>query len=231
MREEKRIYDAMWHDFGQVIKNEHYQTDPLIEDPRDSRRGITALSYLQNSKALIHEVSDFLQKLQILEPGQYYPPLSDWHLTVLTIITCCENFHLSETEGQDYAEVFKNAVRDIGSFDIQFKGITASPSCILLQGFMPDESLSYLREKLRAAFNQSHLYMSRDSRYQIATAHSTMVRFKESLQNPNRLFEFLKDYREFDFGVHTVDCVKLVSIDWYVKKEHTKLLANVPLTL
>ncbi|MDW6005153.1 2'-5' RNA ligase family protein [Vibrio mangrovi] len=229
MGEEKRIYDTMWRNFEQVVKTGQYQTDPLIDNPHDSRRGMTTLSYLRNSTSLVNEISNFLQKIKSLEPEQYYQPLSDLHLTILTIITCFENYHLSESEGQDYAEIFKEAVRGIGSFDIQFKGITASPSCILLQGFMPDEMLSDLREKLRAAFGQSHLHASRDSRYNIATAHSTVVRFKAPLRDPDMLFRFLKDYREFDFGIHTVNRVELVFNDWYLKDAHTKQLAEVSL--
>ncbi|MEI8631713.1 hypothetical protein P4S72_05615 [Vibrio sp. PP-XX7] len=75
---------------------------------------------------MTNEVLNFLHRVKFLKPEQYYQPISDLHLTVLTIMTCFENFHLSENEEQDYAEIFKEAVRDIGSFEIQFKGITAS---------------------------------------------------------------------------------------------------------
>lgn len=137
---------------------------------------------------------------------------------------------MSDSEGQDYAEVFKEAVRDVGSFEIQFKGITASPSCVLLQGFMPNELLSDLRQKLRVAFGSSKLHTSRDQRYNIATAHSTVMRFKESLRDSKKLLECLSAYREFDFGVHTIDRVELAFNDWYLKKANTKRLAESSLT-
>ncbi|CAG8999742.1 MAG: hypothetical protein CENE_01721 [Candidatus Celerinatantimonas neptuna] len=229
MNEEMHIYDEMWRNFKQVIKTGQYQTDPLIDHPNDTRRGITTLSFLRDSTPLVNNVSHFLQRVKTLEPEQYYPPVTDLHLTILTIITCFEHYHLSECEGQDYAEIFKEAVKDAGSFEIQFKGVTASPSCILLQGRMPDELLSDLREKLKVAFSQSHLHMSRDARYNIATAHSTVVRFKAPLRDTNRLLECLKKYREFDFGVHPVNQVKLVFNDWYLKANHTQPLASVPL--
>ncbi|MGF1742291.1 hypothetical protein L4C34_14620 [Vibrio profundum] len=231
MREEKHIYDKMWRNFERIVTASQCQTDPMIDNSADSRRGITSLSYLSDSKPLTSNISSFLSELKSLEPEQYYQPISGLHLTVLTIITCFEGFHLSESEGQDYAEVFKEAVRDIGSFEIQFKGITASPSCVLLQGFMQNELLSNLRQKLRVAFRNSKLHMSCDQRYNIATAHSTIVRFKESLRDSNKLLECLNAYREFDFGVHTVDKVELVFNDWYLKKDNTKRLAESPLTL
>ena len=62
MREEKRIYDKMWSNFEQVMKTGRYQTDSLIDNPNDNRRGITTLSYLRDSTSLINEVSNFLQR-------------------------------------------------------------------------------------------------------------------------------------------------------------------------
>jgi len=229
MINEKHIYDEMWRNFSKAIETNQYQYDPLVNNPNDTRRGITALSYLRHNKSLTTEVSNFLQQIKIKEPEQYYQPVSDLHLTVLSIVTCTENFYLSDSSALDYAEIFKEAVRNTGSFDIHFKGITATPSCILLQGFMPNELLTDVREKMRAAFNKSSLHASIDSRYKIATAHSTIVRFTESLRDPHLLFEFLKRYREYEFGSHTVDKLELVFNNWYQQKEHTKLLAEAAL--
>lgn len=229
MKEEKLIYDGMWENFEQVMKTEEYQNDELIDNPTDNRRGITTLSYLRNDTQLTNNISSFLSEIKDLEPEQYYPPISDLHVTILTIITCFEDFHLSDSEGQDYAEVFKEATRSVGPFELKFKGVTASPSCILLQGFMQNECLHELRNKLRAGFNKSKLHFGKDARYNIATAHSTVVRFKRPLNNANQLLELLEEYREYDFGTHNVNSVRLVTNDWYLKESNTKELARVML--
>ncbi len=221
----------MWDNFEQVIKAGTYQTDKLIDSPSDNRRGITTLSYLRGSTPLTENISNFLNDLKSLEPEQYYPAISELHVTVLTIITCYENFHISDSEGQDYAEVFKEAVQSVSPFELKFKGVTASPSCILLQGIMQGESLNELRNSLRTGLKKSKLQFGKDARYNIATAHSTVVRFKQPLHNANQLFELLKKYREYNFGTHTVGSVRLVTNDWYLKENNTKLLAEVKLDL
>jgi len=227
---EKNIYDQMWNSFSQAMDTNQYQTDPLINDPADNRRGITALSYLHHSNSLTSQVARFQQQVKGLEPDQYYQPMSDLHLTVLSIVTCTKGFALSASDEQKYAEVFKQALRDAGSFDIHFEGVTASPACILLQGFMPDELLSDVREKLRVAFKHSSLHASIDSRYKIATAHSTIVRFNNQLNDPRRLSELIGRYRDYDFGSHTVDKLDLVFNNWYQQKQHTRLLAECSLS-
>lgn len=229
MREEQDIYQQMWRDFSQVIETNQYKIDPLINNPSDTRRGITALSYLRHSEVLTAEVSDFLQQIKVMEPEQYYQPVSDLHLTVLSIVTCRENYSLSDSRARDYAEIFKEAVQDSGSFDIHFRGITATPDGILLQGFMPDELLADVREKLRVAFKNSLLDSSIDSRYKIATAHSTIVRFIAPLRSPHLLFERLKHYRDYEFGTHSVDKLELVFNNWYQQQQHTRLLAEAAL--
>lgn len=226
MNAEKEIYDGMWKSFSQAIDGNQYQFDPLINDPSDTRRGITALSYLHYSRSLSSQIARFQERVKEIEPDQYYQPITDLHLTVLSIVTCSENFALPASAALDYAEVFEEALSETGAFEIHFKGITASPSCILLQGFMPDELLSDVREKLRVAFKQSPLYSSIDTRYKIATAHSTIIRFKDRLKNPRKLYELMQNYRDYDFGIHSVKKLDLVFNNWYQQKEHTRLLAE-----
>ena len=120
MINEKHIYDEMWRNFSKAIETNQYQYDPLVNNPNDTRRGITALSYLRHNKSLTTEVSNFLQQIKIKEPEQYYQPVSDLHLTVLSIVTCTENFYLSDSSALDYAEIFKEAVRNTGSFRNNF---------------------------------------------------------------------------------------------------------------
>lgn len=226
MAAEKHIYNEMWDTFSKAVTSNHCQIDRLINEPSDTRRGITVLSYLHQNSVLVSEITNFQNHLKSLEPNQYYQPKTDLHLTVLSIITCVDNFSLSKNGALAYAEVFNDALSNVGSFEIHFNGVTASPNCILLQGFMPNELLSDLREKLRVAFKLSPLHTSIDSRYKIATAHSTVVRFNTPLNDPCKLFEILCQYRDYDFGTQTIDKLKLVFNNWYLQKDYTKILAE-----
>ena len=61
---------------------------------------------------------------------------------------------------------------------LTYKGVTASPSCLMIQGFMNHESLNITRNNLRKKLKNTTLQQSIDKRYSIQTAHSTVCRFR-----------------------------------------------------
>ena len=96
---------------------------------------------------------------------------------------------------------------DVNKIKIHYKGITASPSAIMIQGFPSDETLNNLRNRLRENFKNSGLQQSIDSRYEISTAHSTIMRFQDKLQNPEKLIETATKFRDYDFGEFEVKSI------------------------
>lgn len=223
----KKTYDDMWVNAIQRFKNDQYEVDHLINSPEDTRRGVTILSYLNNG--VVVKIGEFLDELKDIEPQQYYYPKSELHLTVLSIITCIEDFKLSDIDVKTYSDAFKEAVKNIGPFTVKYSGITASPSCILVQGFPEKEQLNSLRSKLRSSFKKAKLHTSIDVRYEISTAHATVVRFTAPLRNRDEFIKVLSKYRKSDFGTLQVDKLDLVFNNWYQDLSVTKLLCSCEL--
>lgn len=116
-----------------------------------------------------------------------------------------------------------------GPLEIQCRGITASPGCVLVQGFPLNEQLHALRENLRREFRASPLHSTIDSRYKIATAHSTIARFQAPLRDPHKLLQLLEQYRTYDFGISRIQHLDLVFNNWYQQLLHTHPIAQHPL--
>lgn len=222
MNELNAIYGRLWEESYPQFQNGVFQLDSLILSPEDQRRGITLLARITNP--VDQEISCFLNDANSLEPHQYYYPASDLHLTILSIITCVEGFHLSSIDPQEYAEVIRNYCSQYHSFKIAFRGLTASNSCIMVQGFPDDDQLNSLREDLREGFSASHFCHSIDSRYPIKTAHSTVIRFQNPVGDSNSFVKLLEKYRDHEFGVLEVNQLELVFNDWYQTKSNTILL-------
>ncbi|WP_343707224.1 hypothetical protein [Flavobacterium sp.] len=74
--------------------------------------------------------------------------------------------------------------------------------------------------------SNSGLQQSIDSRYEISTAHSTIMRFQEKLQNPKKLIETVENFRDYDFGEFEVKNLELVYNDWYQRKSSTRVLGD-----
>ena len=224
MSDMKKIYDGMWNNSLQRIKGDKYEIDNLINCSKDTRRGMSVLSYLSDEIGVA--ISTLLDQLQRIEPEQYYYPANEFHLTVLTVITCFEGFKLSDIDVKAYSDAFQQAVEDIGPFKIRYSGITASPSCILVQGFPDDEQLNLLRGKLRSSFERANLRTTTDLRYEISTAHTTVVRFKSPLRNRDAFIELLSKYRNIDFGTLEVDRLDFVFNNWYQELSVTNKLSS-----
>jgi 2'-5' RNA ligase len=224
MSDLKNLYSTMWIDSIDKFKNNNCEIDTLINDQSDMRRGITVLSYLD--KPVGEKISNFLDELKAIEPEQYYYPISELHLTILSVISCITGFKLSSINVEAYSSVFQETIRGIDGFKINFKGITVSPSCILIQGFPDSKQLNHLRDSLRESFKASKLESTIDSRYKLSTAHITAVRCLAQFKNNNKLMTVLSKYRNYDFGTLEINSLDLVFNNWYQNSSITKNLSS-----
>ncbi|MCA0229134.1 MAG: mutarotase [Bacteroidetes bacterium] len=217
-------YQQMWLAANEGFAKGHFEYDSLIDSPNDSRRGITLIG--RPSEESKKAIGKMLQNLLPLEPQQYYYPSTDIHLTVLSIISCYEGFLLSAIHPQEYIDRIREVIKKYAGFRVRFSGITASSSCVLVQGFPMDDTLAAIRNDLRTTFKTSSLQHSIDKRYSIQTAHSTVIRFRVPLVQPVAFVERLQAFYAHDFGTFEVNMLELVYNDWYQRSENTLLLES-----
>ncbi|MFB9076576.1 2'-5' RNA ligase family protein [Flavobacterium procerum] len=223
----KKHYDQLYQESSKVILSNNYAIDYEIKNEQDSRFGITLLLRPdEKTKSAVHL---FLNELQKIEPNQYYYPDSDIHITIMSIISCYNGFTLDKINVEEYISIIQKSLIDLNEIKIRFQGVTASASALMLQGFPADESLNILRNNLRGNFKKTNLEQSIDSRYAISTAHATVMRFQEKLQNPTKLIETTEKFRSFDFGEFRAENLELVFNDWYQRTEKTIHLKNFSL--
>ena len=218
----KEHYNKLYQDSIKKIKSDSYQVDKLIDSDNDKRFGITLLLRPDNSVKV--NIQKFLSEIKVIEPHQYFYRDSDLHVTVMSIISCYDGFNLSQIRIKDYVETIKKSIMGVSCFNIEFKGLTASPSCLMVQGFPENNSLTQIRDSLRVDFKETGLEQSMDKRYAIQTAHSTIFRLKEDIENKESFLDTLEKYRDYYFGTSAVDSLELVFNDWYHRKEYVKEL-------
>lgn len=217
-------YNKLYEDSIQKIIIGNCQIDNLIDSPTDKRFGITLV--IRPDSHVKKNIQDFLYKLKVIEPDQYYYPSSDIHVTVMSIISCYEGFKLTNISIRDYIKIIEKSIGKQKDIKIEFKGITASPSCIMVQGLLHDNTLNNIRDNLRLNFAGSGLQQSIDQRYSIQSAHSTVVRFRKKLTQKDAFLNCLEEYRKYNFGTTKVDAIDLVFNDWYQRKELVKELCQ-----
>ncbi len=217
----KKHYLSMWNNSFQKFTDGKFEIDKAINS-EDNRRGIALI--IRPDEKTKKSIRAFLNELKKVEPNQYYYPAGDLHITILSIICCYDGFDLGKINLEKYVGIIEDAVKNFSPFDVSFKGITASPSCIMLQGFPDWEMINCLRESIRSSFQNSGLETSIDKRYVIKTMHSTVMRFSETITRKNEFLKILKSYREFEFGKFSVREIEFIYNDWYVRDKNTKVL-------
>jgi len=217
-------YNQLYTTSAETIIAGKYSIDLELKNESDSRFGITLL--IRPNDEIKANIQTFINELRKAEPEQYFYPDSDIHITVMSIISCSEDFTLNQISPKEYIEIICRSLVEVDKIKIHFKGITASPSALMIQGFPNDETLNNLRNRLRENFKKSGLQQSMDSRYSIFAAHSTVMRFQEKLHNPKKLIQIAEKFRDYDFGEFDVKNIELVYNDWYQRKSTKRVLGD-----
>lgn len=204
------------------IKSGAYEIDRNIHNDQDDRFGLSLI--IKPPESVKNAIQKFLAELRTVEPNQYYYPDTDIHITLLSIISCYEGFDKSTINLQDYIKLIKTSLIDAGEMQISCKGITASPSCVLIQGFPSNQGIHMLRNKIRTDVRSANLKESMDERYLIQTAHATVFRFSDTLEHHDKFLSVLDSYRYNYFGTFKVDQLHLVYNDWYHRKDRSETL-------
>ena len=224
MNDIKTIYDSFWEKASQEIIENKIQVDLETDNPKDTRRGITLL--LEPDKLTADNITPFVQAAFKLEPEQYFYPATDYDITILSIISCVPGFLLQDVNIDDYCDVIAKCAANIEPLEIELKGITSSPSAVMIQGFPINKQLEALRNSIRQIFKETKLYNSIDTRYILTTSHMTVIRFRSLLNDSVTFHEFLSKNRKKLFGTLYCSNIKLVFNDWYQRRENTKVLAS-----
>jgi 2'-5' RNA ligase len=172
-----------------------------------------------------------VQSLKRIAPDQYYYSPNQFHITVLTLFSATENFAPFFEKIPEYSKVFSSVLANKESFQITFKGITASRSAVMVQGFTQNAKLNQLRDQLREALQKRGLDEGLDTRYRMTTAHSTIMRFQTQPKNLQVLLDTLADFREYDFGQTSIKTLQWVKNDWYMSPENIDVLEEYQLRL
>lgn len=218
-----KLYHDLYNESSQKILNNEFSIDLNIDNPLDKRFGITLV--IKPEIETQKKIQNFLNELKEIEPEQYYYSNPDLHITALSIISCYEGFSLASINVSEYAEIISKSLESITEFEIEFKGITASDSAIMVQGFPKTETLNQIRENLRKNFGKSSLQKSIDKRYPLIASHITALRFREKLNNVNQFINCIEKYRNHDFGTSKISTLDLVYNDWYQREEIVQKLA------
>jgi 2'-5' RNA ligase len=221
-------YDQLWTSAAGRTRSGDIEIDPVLaRGQSDRRRGLTLL--FRPSPPVVDRVESLLNEIRGLEPEQHYYQPSELHSTFLTLFTAVVDSARFFARQDQYIAAARAAAASVPPFTVEFRGVTASPATILVQGFPESGALEAGREALRQELRQRNLAEGLDTRYRLATAHMTAVRFRAPLRNGAALTRFLEQRRSLSFGRTEVSSLALVSTDWYMSSAQCREVLSFPL--
>jgi 2'-5' RNA ligase len=222
------IYDDLWQKASTAFQAGQVQIDSYLTDrTTDRRRGITLVG--RPDKNVCTRIERLQQELLEYLPGQYFYRPPEYHFTILSPFTATDQPEPFFARLGEYQEAIDQALINASRFSVLFEGITATPGAIMVQGFPQDSELNRIRESLRAVLGTYQLNARLETRYRVATAHITFIRFQTKPQNLPLLAEVLGRYRTMEFGVQVFQQVQLVKNDWYLSEDNLELLKEYTL--
>lgn len=216
----------LYHGFYEKSRNDiltgRHSIDETVDQPIDNRRGLSLI--VRPARQVQKSIKRFTNELAKIDNNQYYQPCSDMHITVLSIISCQENFKIDQIEVEEYIDIISDSLEGIKEIAIHSKGATTSRDAVMIQGFMLNDNLVRLRDRLRVNFRKSTLKQDIDRRYLTKTAHITAARFRKEIINPVEFINVVDDYKDFDFGITAPTTIDLIYTDWFCKQSKIELL-------
>jgi 2'-5' RNA ligase len=217
------LYDGLWASARERIRSGAVDLDPVLQarEP-DRRRGLTVVA--RPSPALRRTLAQFLHELRRLEPDQYYYTPSEFHLTILSLFTATVEHGPFFAQKERYFDAVAGALKGVGQVRLMFRGITASPGAVMVQGFFQSGALPRLRARLRRQLTRHGLAAGIDQRYRLRSAHMTVLRFCSPLRHPGRFALALEQARRRAFGSLSIRELLLVENDWYMSRSASRTL-------
>lgn len=212
--EVKKLYKNITNNGILKIKNNEEIIDNWINNSEDHRMGLALL--IRPSKEIQENIFKIENKIREIEPKQYFYLKEQYHITLLDLITARQDYLYSEEEIKIYNKIIQNAVNNAKKFKIYFKGLVISDGAIMVKGYYEKE-MKKIRENLRQGIEDNNL--KNDERYKTISAHITIARFKEKIQNREKLIRFVKRYEDYYFGELEVSNIEFLYHNWYDSKK------------
>ncbi len=202
----RRDYHGMWVNARSRLAEGRIQPDPGSKETI-KKWGLSAvLSPTGNIADTLVGVADELA----VHTGrsQVVYDHTDLHTTLRSI-----EFHqptIATDKVQTYTDILHEVAQGYGPFSVSYRGLTATPTGVLAQGWPDDDSLQNLRLAFHRRLESYGLLSGPETIWLRVTAHASLVVFASSLLNPLSLVRYVEGNKHTNYGTAIYNSIDLV---------------------
>lgn len=162
-------------------------------------------------------------------PGHIIYDAARVHVTVRSIEARRAAPRADDDRVQQYAQLLAQAALNLGPITFTFRGLTASRSGVMAQGWPEVTGLREMRNVLHRELEEHSLLSGPEYVRVRTTAHASLAVFTTCLADPAGLVVFIERNRGTDFGACTMDSLDLVFYERGPTSVSLRSLASVAL--
>lgn len=205
----RRDYDNLWARCRSKLAQGLIEPDPASEETL-KRWGVSVI--LRPEADVADTLSEVASELAVYTGRrQVVYDRSNLHTTMRSV-----EFNLGRVDDERicaYGEVLRELAKSYDPLRINYRGLTATATGVLAQGWPADESLQELRRDFRRRLAHRGLAGGPEETKLRLTAHASLTVFAGPLLNPLSLVRYVKDNRDTEYGTATYRCLDLVRYD------------------
>jgi hypothetical protein len=218
------LYDRIHSENIGHLRSGTIELDPFLSaGTPDPRRGVSLVIPMGGMPG---SYESMVRRFSDIEPGQYYYPRADLHVTVFDFLQCRAGYEGGVRLDEAFRELAVAALASTGAFSLSMRGIVFSRSAGLIAGY-DGGRLVALRAAIRKLMRDRGLMI--DERYESSSAHASFVRFRRSLLDPEAFAAAIEASRELELGGREIAQVDLVEHDWYNSAASRRLIGSIAL--
>ncbi len=221
----RRDYENLWARCRSGLAQGLIEPDPASEETI-KRWGVSAI--LRPIADVADTLSEVASELAVYTGRrQVVYDHSNLHTTMRSV-----EFNLGRVDDERiraYGEILRELAKSYDQLRINYRGLTATATGVLAQGWPADESLQELRRDFRRRLALRGLAGGPEGTKLRITAHASLTVFAGPLLNPLSLVRYVEDNRGTEYGTATYHCVDLVRYDRTPHDVKVVPIARIPL--
>lgn len=201
-------YERLWDDGRSALEAGVTSPEPAVEEG-SPRWGVSAV--LRPVGTVADALAEAAREADSRAGGGHIVyAAGGLHVTVRSIEGYRSDVPRDDPRVAEYGRILRGAARDLGPVAIEFRGIVATPTAVLVQGFPVGEALAELREAMHDGLVGAGLPLGPEAAQRRETAHATLLMVTRRLPDPAAFAAYVDERRRVPFGTCTFDAVDLV---------------------